>query len=57
MGACGSDIFEKLGPEFGKFVAVEKGKKFLDEKVSEVKNTLAARTQDVKKDTLGKINE
>lgn len=56
MGTCGSGILERLGPEFGKFVAVEKGKKFLDEKVNEVKNTLASRGQDVKKDTLSKIN-
>lgn len=44
MGACGSDMLERFGPEFGKFVAVEKGKKFLDEKVHEVKNTLASRS-------------
>lgn len=44
MGTCGSDMLERFGPEFGKFVAVEKGKKFLDEKVHEVKNTLASRS-------------
>ncbi len=24
MGACGSNLLEKLGPEFGKFIACEK---------------------------------
>lgn len=34
MGACGSDMLERLGPEFGKFVAVEKGKDFLNVKLN-----------------------
>lgn len=33
MGACGSDLLEKLGPDFGKLVACEKGKEFIDQKI------------------------
>lgn len=34
MGACGSALLERMGPEFGKFVAVEKGKDYLTTKLN-----------------------
>ncbi len=44
MGGCGSNMIERLGPEFGKVVAVEKGKLFVDTKVKEFKDTLLRQT-------------
>lgn len=44
MGACGSGLLERLGPEFGKLVACEKGKVFVDEKVLQIKNTLYSKS-------------
>lgn len=40
MGACGSDSINKLGPEFGKFVAAEKGKVLIDQKAKEFKDAV-----------------
>ncbi len=48
MGACGSEMLEKLGPEFGKFVACEKGKEFVDQKIREVKDTFYKSSDNVK---------
>lgn len=49
MGTCASGLLQSLGPEFGKFVAIEKGKAFLDQKVSELKNTISSKSQEVKR--------
>lgn len=55
MGGCGSDLLERMGPQFGKFVACEKGKEFVDQKVKEVKDKVFHSSDDLKKQTLDKI--
>lgn len=48
MGGCGSDVLSRLGPEFSKFVAAEKGKVFIDTKVKELKESIFKQSDQVK---------
>lgn len=44
-----------MGPEFGKFVACEKGKEFVDKKVAEIKNVVMSKSDELKHQTLNQI--
>lgn len=57
MGACGSNLLEKLGPEFGKFIACEKGKQFLEQKIREIKDKFYDESDKAKKQAFSKIDE
>lgn len=57
MGACGSDLLQKLGPEFGKLVAAQKGKEFLDQKVKEVKDNVFKQSNGIKQSTLTQVSD
>ena len=58
MGMCSTaGLIEKMGPEFGKFMAIEKAKEFVGMKVEETKNIVSAKGKDIKKDAEKIIGE
>lgn len=56
MGSCGSNVVDQLGPQFGKYIAVEKGKLFIDQKVREMKDNVSRQTAEIQQETLARIN-
>lgn len=56
MGACQNALLEKLGPEFAKLVACEKGKEFLSGKVAEIKKVVLEKGGSIEKDAMGLID-
>lgn len=57
MGACSEAMAAKLGPDFAKLVAAEKGKEFLGTKVAEIKNIMGERGDQIKADALKLVDE
>lgn len=45
MGACGSDLTERFGPEIAKLVTVEKGKQFIDQKTKLAKDKIQSQSE------------
>lgn len=56
MGSCSSQMMQKLSPQFGKYMAAQKGKQTIDKRIGEFKSNVSQEINNCKQELQEKVN-